>query len=222
MKVRDMPYYNRPREKLFIRGAEAMSDEELMMVVLGNGVRGSDVKKLSAKVLDYFINAVSLNNVSLDYNELKKIRGIGEAKACMLVAFYELVSRIKEVYEKPITGARDVFKIVEFLSTKSQEYLVVLNLNGRNSMISKNIVTIGLLDQSLVHPREVFWKAISDRAASIIMVHNHPSGETNPSVDDVKTTQSIKDAGDIIGIPLLDHIIVSRRGYYSFKEKGML
>ena len=227
MRVKELPYFDRPREKLYNRGALALSDEELMMIILGSGIKGKTVNQVARRVISFMKEAIIGNgnfkeNFDGMFSGLKKIEGIGSAKASMIIAAFEFFSRCTERAIVSIITAKDIFPLVDFIISKKQEYLVAFNLDGRNRVISKNIITIGLIDQSLVHPREIFTGAIKEMAASIILVHNHPSGDLEPSMDDIKTTEKINQASKILGIPLLDHIIVSKNGYYSFKENHLL
>lgn len=223
MKVKDKPYFDRPREKLYLRGALSLTDEELMMIILGSGIKGKSVNLVAKNVVNFFKGKMLGDKFLNDsFEDLQKIQGVGFAKASMLIAAFEFFSRYTERVSGSITSAKDVFPLVDFIVSKPQEYLVALNLDGRNRAMSKKTVTIGLIDQSLVHPREIFTDAIKEMAASIILVHNHPSGDLEPSMDDIKTTEKIRKAGELLGIPLLDHIIVSKKGYYSFKENHFL
>jgi len=227
MKVKDLPYFDRPREKLYKRGATSLLDEELMMVILGSGVRGRSVGYVAKKVVSFIKERLGEKENFKDsfgnmFDDLIKIEGVGFAKASMLIAAFEFLSRCIEKIQSSIVSASDIYPLVDFIVSKKQEYLIAFNLDGRNMVISKNVITVGLIDQSLVHPREVYTNAIKEMAASIIIVHNHPSGDLEPSMDDIKTTEKIKQAGEILGIPLLDHIIVSKKGYFSFKEKHFL
>lgn len=227
MKVKDIPYFDRPREKLFARGAASLSDEELMMIILGSGIKGKPVNYVAKKVVGFIKERMIgtdgfEENFKKYFNNLKSIDGVGFAKASLIIAAYEFFFRCNDRSENTIISARDIYPLVNSIIAKKQEHLIVFNLNGRNRIISKNVVTVGLIDQSLVHPREIYSNAIKEMAASIILVHNHPSGDLEPSMDDIKTTEQIKKAGDILGIPLLDHIIVSKNGYYSFKESHLL
>ena len=223
MKIKELPYFDRPREKLYHRGALSLRDEELMMIILGSGIKGKSVNLVAKRVVNFIKEKMlGKENFNEMFDDLKKIEGVGFAKTCMLIAAFEFFSRCTEKVINSITSAGDVLPLVDFILPKKQEYLIAFNLDGRNRVISKKTVTIGLIDQSLVHPREVFTDAIKQMATSIILVHNHPSGDLDPSMDDLKTTEKIKKAGELLGIPLLDHIIVSKKGYYSFKENHFL
>jgi DNA repair protein RadC len=159
---------------------------------------------------------------ALTLDHLREVPGMGLAKAAQILSAFELARRhlVNEVVK--ISCAKDVLPLLADITAKQQEYFVCISLNGANEMIEKRVVTIGLLDKSPVHPREVFADVIADRAASVIFAHNHPSGDLQPSEADLRLQEQLTDAGKILGISVLDHIIVSRKGYYSFQESGLL
>ncbi len=202
----------RPREKLQARGAEALSDYELLMAIIGSGTQYADVTKLAREVQKLLKEKGS----GLAYEDLLSIKSLGPAKATNIMAGFELWRRQFEVSERPIIDSPE--KAVEQLSDirdKRQEYFVCLTLDGANRLIAKRIITIGTLTASLVHPREVFADAIADRAASIIVAHNHPSGTLTASSADSEVTQRLEEAGVVLGIKLVDHLIVSSSGHLS-------
>ena len=202
----------RPREKLQARGAEALSDYELLMAIIGSGTQYADVTKLAREVQKLLKEKGS----ELAYEDLLSVKSLGPAKATNIMAGFELWRRRFEVSERPIIDSPE--KAVEQLSDirdKKQEYFVCLTLDGANRLIAKRIITIGTLTSSLVHPREVFVEAITDRAASIIVAHNHPSGTLTASSADSEITQRLVEAGVVLGIKLVDHLIVSSSGHLS-------
>ena len=202
----------RPREKLQARGAEALSDYELLMAIIGSGTQYADVSKLAREVQKLLKEKGS----ELAYEDLLSVKSLGPAKATNIIAGFELWRRQFEVSERPIIDSPE--KAVEQLSDirdKKQEYFVCLTLDGANRLIAKRIITIGTLTASLVHPREVFAEAITDRAASIIVAHNHPSGTLTASSADSEVTQRLEEAGVMLGIKLVDHLIVSSSGHLS-------
>ena len=212
MKMSDRRKDLRPREKLQARGAEALSDYELLMAIIGSGTQYADVTKLAREVQKLLKDKGS----ELAYEDLLSVKSLGPAKATQIMAGFELWRRQFEVSERPIIDSPE--KAVEQLSDirdKKQEYFVCLTLDGANRLIAKRIITIGTLTASLVHPREVFADAITDRAASVIVAHNHPSGNLEPSEADRHITERLKDAGSILGVTLNDHIIVSTTRYTS-------
>nr|CBH36998.1 probable DNA repair protein radC homolog [uncultured archaeon]CBH37634.1 putative DNA repair protein radC [uncultured archaeon] len=151
-----------------------------------------------------------------------EIDGIGETKACQILASFELARRYFGKKDVKITFPSDVLPFVHDISDKRQEHFVCLSLNGANEVIGNRVVTVGLLNSNQVHPREVFSNPIVDRAASIILVHNHPSGDTEPSPEDVAITKRLVEAGELLGIKIHDHVIVSKNGYTSMKERGVI
>ena len=212
MKMSDRRKDLRPREKLQARGAEALSDYELLMAIIGSGTQYADVTKLAREVQKLLKEKGS----ELAYEDLLSVKSLGPAKATNIMAGFELWRRQFEVSERPIIDSPE--KAVEQLSDirdKKQEYFVCFTLDGANRLIAKRIVTIGTLTSSLVHPREVFAEAITDRAASIIVAHNHPSGTLTASSADSEVTQRLEEAGVMLGIKLVDHLIVSSSGHLS-------
>jgi len=217
-RIKDLPEFSRPREKLKERGAKALSDAELIAAILGSGGKGLDVMLLSSRVA----KAISGKKGDLSLEELTKIEGIGLAKASQILAGFELARRHIVVETVKITEAKDVLPLIDRIASKQQEYFICISLNGANEVIENRTVTVGLLDRSQVHPREVFADVITDRAASVIFAHNHPSGALEPSNSDLKIHEQLTEAGRILGIKVLDHIIISKKGYYSFQENGLV
>ena len=217
-RIKDLPEFSRPREKLKERGAKALSDAELIAAILGSGGKGLDVMSLSSKVA----KAISGKKGDLSLEELTKIEGIGLAKASQILASFELARRHIVTETVKITEAKDVLPLIGRITNKQQEYFICISLNGANEVIENRTVTVGLLDRSQVHPREVFADVITDRAASVIFAHNHPSGALEPSNSDLKIHEQLTEAGRILGIKVLDHIIISKKGYYSFQENGLV
>ena len=217
-KIKELPEFSRPREKLKEKGAEALSDTELIAILLGSGNKDHDVMTLASKVA----KLLSDNNGKLTLDALSNLDGIGLAKASQILAGFELARRhiVKESIK--ITETKDVLPLISDISNKQQEYFICISLNGANELIEKRIVTVGLLDKSQVHPREVFADVITDRAAAVIFAHNHPSGELKPSNSDLEIHEQLTEAAKILGIKVLDHIIVSKREYYSFQESGLI
>jgi DNA repair protein RadC len=218
-RMRDIPNRDRPREKLATRGPQALTDTELIALLLGRGTKGRDVREVASDVERYLEKARG----SPSYAALLEIEGIGSAKACEIMACFELGRRYLGdggVAGHPITRPEDVLPLVAEWRDRKQEYFFCITLNGAGEVIERRIVTVGTLNQSLVHPREVFAEAITDRAASVILIHNHPSGTLSPSTQDLDVTRQLVEAGSILGIRVLDHIIVTKKGYVSLKELG--
>ena len=216
--IKDLPVHNRPREKLKERGASALTDEELVAAILGRGVEGQDLGTISRRVA----KLIQKHKKKLSVDHLTAVRGMGLAKAAQILSAFELARRhlIKDTVK--ITGAQDVIPLLADIADKKQEHFVCISLNGAHEVIKKRIVTIGLVDRSQVHPREVYADVISDRAAAVIFAHNHPSGDLKPSNSDLKIHEQLTEAGKILGLRILDHIIVTKKGYYSFQEAGVI
>ena len=216
--IKDLPEFDRPREKLLSKGPMALSDSELLAILLGSGMKGTNALALATKIL----HKVDLRSDKLDLHALEEIPGVGPAKAARIAAAFELVRRYLQREGAHVTEAKDVLPFVQQIRDKQQEYFVCLSLNGANEVIENRVVTVGLLDSNQVHPREVYADPLTDRAASIIVAHNHPSGTLEASPEDVALTDRLARAGKLLGIPLLDHIIVTKRGYLSLKQAGYL
>ena len=217
-RIKELPDFDRPREKLIRKGPEALSDIELIAIIIGKGVPGKDAFQIAKDIS----KVLKSDLAQLNYENLQDVEGVGSAKACQLMASFELARRylIKEAVK--ITSPTDILPLVSNIADKKQEYFICVSLTGAGEVVGNRIVTVGLLDHSLVHPREVFADAITDRAASVILVHNHPSGILEPSKQDILMTKQLVEAGSILGIKVLDHLIVSKKGYLSMKEKGLL
>ena len=216
--IKDLPAHNRPREKLKERGASALTDEELVAAILGRGVEGQDLGTISRRVA----KLIRKHKEDLSVEHLTAVRGMGLAKAAQILSAFELARRhlIKDTVK--ITSAQDVIPLLADIVDKKQEHFVCISLNGAHEVIKKRIVTIGLVDRSQVHPREVYADVISDRAAAVIFAHNHPSGDLKPSNSDLKIHDQLTEAGKILGLRILDHIIVTKKGYFSFQEAGLI
>jgi DNA repair protein RadC len=215
--IKDMPEHARPREKLREKGPKALTDEELVAAILGMGTAGIDVRTMAKQV----VSLIREHKEGLSLDHLLEVPGMGLAKAAQILSAFELARRhlFKEMVK--IICAKDILPLVSDIAGKQQEHFVCISLNGANEVIEKRVVTIGLLNKSPVHPREVFADVIADRAAAVIFVHNHPSGELQPSETDLNIHRQLTEAGKILGIQVLDHVIVTRKGYYSFREAGL-
>ena len=217
-RIKELPEFSRPREKLKEKGAAALSDAELVALILGSGTKGQDVMTLASKVA----KLISQKRGSLTLEELSEVDGIGLAKASQILAGFELARRYTGTEGIRIKEAKDVLPLLSDIATKQQEYFVCISLNGANEVIQKRIVTVGLVDKTQIHPREVFADVLTDRAAAVIIAHNHPSGELKPSEADIKIHHQLAEAAKMLGIKVLDHIIVTKKGYFSFQEEGMI
>lgn len=201
-----------PREKLAKFGAAHLTDLELLRLLIGSGNKQASAEQIVRRILKLLRDKGS----SITYEEISRIQGMGPAKTSEIIALFELGKRYLMPADRPkIENAETAVEQLGYLRDKRQECFVVLTLDGANRLIDNAIVFQGTLTQSLVHPREIFAKAIEDRAAKIIVAHNHPSGSLEPSPDDIEVTKKLKEAGRLMGIEVLDHIIVSKIGYRS-------
>ena len=219
MSIRDVSLEDRPREKLEKKGAESLSDLELLMLLLSSGNGERNVSEVSNELLD-----ILDRKEDPDLATLCAIKGMGKAKSSLVLAALELGRRRRRKLGigATISSPGDIYREVRHYSTRCQEQFIVLVLNGAHEVINTFVATIGLVNKTLVHPREVFSDAIARRATAIALAHNHPSGTLEPSDDDISVTERIRKSGDILGIKVLDHIIFTNRGYYSFLEHGLL
>ena len=211
-KITDRRAIDRPREKLAKNGAENLRDYELLMAIIGSGNKYADVTKIARDVRKLIL----LKGSTLTYEDLLSIKSLGPAKSAQIMASFELWRRQFEVEERPIIDtAQKAAEQLKDIENKQQEYFVVLTLDGANRLMSRRTGTIGTLAASLVHPREVFSDAITVRATSIIIAHNHPSGNLEASEADKQVTHRIRQAGEILGIELIDHLNITKNGFTS-------
>lgn len=216
MKIYDLPKVERPREKLMQYGPEKLSNSELLAIILRSGKRGENVVEVAKKILNKF-GAKSLPE--LKFEELKLCDGLGPAKACEIVACFELGKRfLKDKKTEIYLGPEDIWQELKDIRDNKREHFAVFYLDSRNQEIKRDIISIGSLNASLVHPREVFEPAIRNFSAHIILAHNHPSGSTEPSEGDIEVTKRLVEAGKILGIEVLDHIIVTKNNFLSLKN----
>ena len=221
MKLKELPSTEMPRERLLNVGEENLTNEELLSIILRTGVKNSSVKEVSNNILSYINNINDLNNINI--NELSKITGVGLVKAITLKASIELGKRVSNIEinngMKLNTSKiiHDTFKSI-FIGLK-QEKLIAIYLDNKKRLISYKAITIGTLDETICHPRDIIYNAIKSNASSIIIIHNHPSGDIIPSKADINMTNSLIESCKIVGIPLLDHLITNTKNYYSFFEE---
>jgi len=217
-RISEIPKKDRPREKLQQKGAKALSDLELMAILLGRGTKKHDVLSVADKIL----KVLESNKRIASLDELQKIEGVGLAKATLIAAAFEFTRRRIRPEGLKISFPADALPLIQHYADRKQEHFICISINGANEVITSRVVSVGLVNRTQVHPREVFADPITDRASAIIVAHNHPSGGLTPSKEDIEITKQLKAAGETLGIKLLDHIIFHQRGYYSFLEHGEL
>jgi len=220
--INAMPKALKPRERLIQRGAASLRDHELLAILLGSGVRGQHVLDLAASILAKHPDGALAR---LGFRELRRIRGIGPAKACALLAATELIRRWIGDHDETlpaIESPHDAADQVPELRRAKKEHFLALYLNARNQLLAKETVSVGTLTANLVHPREVFQPAVAQSAAGVILVHNHPSGDPTPSPEDLTLTKRLQEAGELMGIAVLDHVILGERRIVSLKAQGHL
>lgn len=222
--VRDLPRQERPRERLQKFGPEALSAQELLALVIGRGIPKKSVMNIAQELLVRFGNVRAISHATIE--ELSQIKGIGLAKAAQIKACFELGRREElepELKNFDIKDPEAVVKAIRAsIKDKAKEHFKLILLNPRNKIIGISTISIGTLNASLVHPREVFKDAITHSAASVVLAHNHPSGDPEPSEDDLKITKKLVDSGQILGVEVLDHIVIGKNKFCSFKERGLI
>lgn len=216
--INQLEKFDKPREKLLKNGVTNLKDYELVAILLGSGIKGKDVIKLSREIVKLFESSFT----SLNLEKLLNIHGLGIAKASQIISAIELSKRYLIKQNKKITHASDIYEELKEYRDKKQEYFLTLYLDGANHLCETRIITIGTLNQSLVHPREVFSPAIEHRCASIIVAHNHPSGVLEPSSEDIAVTKRLQESGKLLGIELLDHVIFTKDGYISLRDENRM
>ncbi|MCX6763114.1 MAG: DNA repair protein RadC [Candidatus Moranbacteria bacterium] len=221
--IHDLPKEERPRERLVKFGEQVLSAQELLQVILGRGIAGESVAVTAQKLLSQFGSLQKLAEASIE--ELSLIKGIGLAKATQIKAVFEIgrriATQIPPYKNKELTDPKKVYQLIKSkLKDYHKEHFFIIALNSRNHSVAE--VSVGSLDASIVHPREVFSEAIKNKAASVIFAHNHPSGDPEPSEDDLIITKRLVEAGKILGIEILDHVIVTKDKFLSMKEKGLI
>jgi len=221
--IHDLPKDERPRERLVKFGEQALSAQELLQLILGRGIAGESVAVTAQKLLAQFGSLQKLAEASIE--ELSFIKGIGLAKAAQIKAAFEIGRRLStqtpSYKSKELTDPEKVYRLIKSkLKDYHKEHFYIIALNSRNYSIAE--VSVGSLNASIVHPREVFAEAIKSKAASVIFAHNHPSGDPEPSEDDLLLTKKLVESGKILGIEVTDHIIVAKDSFFSFKNKGII
>lgn len=216
MKLKEVPAVDRPREKLAKYGVNRLSDIELMAILIRTGIKGKNVVELSKQILK-IIEKNGVDKITME--DLTTVKGLGKTKAGQILASVELGRRLlKGKKSVLILSAQDVWNKMEDLRDSKKEHFVIFYLDMQNQIIEREIISVGTLNESLIHPREVFEPAIAHSAAQVIIAHNHPSGGLDPSQEDLEITNRLAEAGELLGIEILDHVIISKDGFQSLKE----
>ncbi|KKQ01592.1 MAG: repair protein RadC protein [Candidatus Roizmanbacteria bacterium GW2011_GWA2_36_23] len=220
MKIKDLPAIERPQEKLIHYGVDKLADEDLLAIVLSSGIKGLSAIELSKKILKFY-NQEEL--LTFTFKDFKKTTGLGKTKICRIIASIELAKRlIQNKQSRLLLTPKEVWEELSEIRAKKKEYFVVFYLDVTNQVIKREIISIGTLNMSLAHPREVFEPAVKHVCAQILISHNHPSGDPMPSAEDTELTKRLIKAGEILGIEIIDHVIVTSKLYFSFKEHNLL
>ncbi len=226
LTIKELPQDERPREKMLVRGAQALSDAELLAILLRTGTKDDSAVGLAQRLLKKYEATGLAAFAALTPQEMGKMKGIGPAKAVTIAAAIELGKRINSMagIERPvIKSPRDAADLtMARLRHETKEHFMVLLLSTKHHVLAMPVISVGTLNASLVHPRELFREAINYSAASVILVHNHPSGDPSPSQEDITLTRKMVKAGELLDIAVLDHIIIGDNRYVSLKEKGII
>jgi len=220
--IKQLPKIDRPREKLMAKGVQNLKDAELLAILLNTGVAGENVLQVASRILGQYSKREIIN---LNFKELSGIKGVGQVKACLLLACAEFIKRALEAKEEIAPIIKTVDDVVAqsiYMKDKQREHFMVLYLNARNELIFKKPMFVGTLNANIVHPREIFGEALKQNAAFVIFCHNHPSGNPQPSQTDLEINKQLVEAGKIMGIEALDHIIITKTKVFSFKESGIM
>jgi len=224
MKIKEIPINDRPIERLKNNGVESLSNEELLAIILKNGTKNMSSKDLALLILSKISNINEIDELSLE--ELQTIKGIGLKKASTLLATIELGKRIQnktDMVKTKVTSSEIIFNMYKNkIGSKKQEEFHCLFLDNSKNIITKKLIYIGTINYSVIHPREIFKEAVKSSSSSIICIHNHPSGNETPSKEDINMTNQIVNIGKMMGIPVIDHIIVTKNHYYSFFDNNLI
>ncbi|MDR2417678.1 MAG: DNA repair protein RadC [Treponema sp.] len=216
--LRLLPLDDRPREKLLDKGPSALSDRELLAILLNVGIKGKNVNILAKELLERLDKENGIPTVK----ELVLLAGIGETKACSIVAMLEFGRRRWGAAGTRITQPEDIYTLIRHHADRRQECFICVSLNGAHEVLAVRIVTIGLVNKTIVHPREVFADPILDRSSAVVIAHNHPSGQLSPSREDDEVTERLRTAAEILGLGFLDHLIFSNHSFFSYRQHGRL
>ena len=218
LSIGELPPAERPRERLLEKGHASLSDTELLSILLNTGIQGKSVTALARELLELLDRNKDIPPVE----ELSRLSGLGQSKACAVAAMLEFGRRRWGAYGTRIKYPADIYTLIRHYADRKQERFISLSLNGAHEVIEVRVVTIGLLNRTIVHPREVFADIIQDRAAAFCVAHNHPSGQLECSPQDEEITRRLLDAANILGLHFLDHLIFSEAAWWSFRENGKL
>lgn len=220
-KITELPLEERPREKLKKYGPSALKNSELLAIILGRGTKKEGVLEIANRIMKDYGNEAILNETSVE--KLREILNLNEVHACQIIASFELgrrfFSETKEIY---IRNPNDVFNYLKDMGNLNKEHFRGLYLDVKNKIIHDEVISIGTLDRNIVHPRDVFHPAVKTFSAGIILAHNHPSGDTTPSEEDIAITKRMVETGKVMGIDIIDHIIIGKKGFTSLKEEGLI
>jgi DNA repair protein RadC len=216
LKIKEMAVCDRPRERMVAKGVESLTDQELFAILIGSGTKGRGVTAIARDLMELLDSKAQVSHA-----ELLQIPGLGTAKATLIGAALELGRRRLPPKKRKIVTPSDIYPLIRHYATRMQEHFLSVCLNGAHEVLSINVCSVGLVNRTIVHPREVFGEAIRQRATAIIVAHNHPSGNLQPSGDDQDVTRRLRQAGDLLGIKLLDHLIFSEEGFLSMLEGGV-
>lgn len=219
-KIKDLPEHKRPREKLFEKGTDALKDYELLAILLRTGYQGKSALEVAKRIL----KSLPLKKlVKLSINDLSKLKGVGKSRAAAIASAFAIGKRTyMEDNSIIINSPEDAVKVVSFLKDKKREYLVAIYLTARKKLITTKIISIGTLTANLIHPRELFKPALEHNAASVVIAHNHPSGDTTPSDEDILVTENLVRSGNTLDIKVNDHLIITKDDYFSFKDEDKI
>jgi DNA repair protein RadC len=219
-KIKDLPKHKRPREKLFEKGTDALKDYELLAILLRTGYQGKSALEVAKRIL----KSLPLKKlVKLSINDLSKLKGVGKSRAAAIASAFAIGKRTyMEDNSIIINSPEDAVKVVSFLKDKKREYLVAIYLTARKKLITTKIISIGTLTANLIHPRELFKPALEHNAASVVIAHNHPSGDTTPSDEDILVTENLVRSGNTLDIKVNDHLIITKDDYFSFKDEDKI
>jgi DNA repair protein RadC len=219
LTIHELPHFNRPREKLTNLGLKELSTPELISLILGTGTKTENALTLAKKITRSFCSLTEL--AKADANDLIKLKGVGMARASQLIACFELGRRIHtNQVSKQLLAPEDVLPIIDDMRSAGREHLVAIYLNARHEFLAKHLIAVGGLNQAVIEPRDILSEALKLPCSAVILAHNHPSGDAQPSDEDIKMTQRIAEACDLLGLELIDHLVVTGTSFVSLRQIG--